>query len=156
MFALNLNLKNRAATQFMAYPFNSFCLFKGRRLAAGPSGLFTIGGDDDNGEDIQAFFETVLSDWGAIQVKRPRFCFVSFLEGPLELSVVNGDETVSAMVEIPSTTDDLPEIKQVSVPRTTAQRLWKFKFANVDGSKFGVDGLSVFFVVRPHGLSKSV
>jgi len=156
MLALHLNLKNRAPTQFTDYPFNSFCNFKGRQLAAGPSGLFTIGGDDDNGSDVEAFVETVLSDWGAISVKRPRFCYLSFLGGEVVLSVIDGDLTEQAAMDILSTSDTLPEVKQVSVPRTVAQRFWKFKVANKDGARFSIDGLSVFFVVRPSGVSRTV
>lgn len=155
MFALNLNLKNRASTQFMNYPFNSFCKFKGRTLAAGPSGLFTIGGDDDNGEQVEAFVETVLSDWGTPSVKRPRFCYLSFMGGPITFSVIDGELAEKSTIDLSPEDGSLPEVKQFPVPRTVAQRFWKFKIANKDGADFSIDGLSVFFVVRPSGLSRN-
>jgi hypothetical protein len=155
MLALHLNLKNRAPTQFTDYPFNSFCNFKGRQLAAGPSGLFTIGGDDDNGSDVEAFVETVLSNWGTQNVKRPRFCYLSFMGGPLTFSVIDGELEEKSTIDLSPEDGDLPEVEQFHVPRTVAQRFWKFKIANKDGARFSIDGLSVFFVVRPSGLSRN-
>lgn len=152
----NINLKNRAATQFLDYDFNAFCNHKGRQLATGPDGLFVLGADDDDGTAIAAWIETVLSAWGMLQNKRPRFGFLYYqADGSMTVSVLNGKlETMGSKTVAPNDVA-LPETKQFSWPRTTAGRYWKFKIGNVAGADFSIEGLDVFFTVRPHGVSQT-
>lgn len=154
MYAIDLNLKTRAPSQFMEFEFNSCCNFKGKALLSNKDGLFVLTGTSDDGCGVDAFFETVLSDWGSIRVKRPRFCFLTLLGGPVRLSIIDGDLVEQTSIEVPQVSASLPQVVQVAVPRTVAQRFWKFKFSNVNGSDFRIDRLDVLFVMRPHGLSK--
>ena len=152
----NINLKNRAVTQFMPYEFNSFCNFKGRQLAAGPDGLFSLGGDTDNEIEITAFIETVLSAWGEQSVKRPRYCLLDYRsDGDVLLSIIDAELLEINQVEVPTQSGTLPQAVRFSVPRTVARKFWKFKIENSEGSDFLLNRLDVFFVVRPHGLSQS-
>ena len=152
----NINLKNRAVTQFMPYEFNSFCNFRGRQLAAGPDGLFSLGAEDDDGTPIEAWIETVLSAWGFQSIKRPRFCFLDYRsDGAMQLVILNGDLIANATLDVATQSATLPQIVRFPVPRTTAEKFWKFKIVNKAGADFQINGLDVFFVVRSHGLSQS-
>jgi hypothetical protein len=155
-YAFNVNLKARAATQFLHYEFNSFCSFKGRQLAAGPDGLFTMGGDTDNGAEITAWFETVLSAWGSQTIKRPRFCYLDYIsDGGLQLILLDGDLNEQAKLDVGTQSGSLPQIVKIPVPRTVAEKFWKFRVENTAGAGFHINGLDVFFIVRPSGLSQS-
>ncbi len=154
MLTLNINLKNRAATQFQNYTFNSFCNFKGKQLAAGTDGLFELGAEDDNGTDIEWFVETPVHNWGSESIKRPRFCYPTILsQGEVVLELLNKDLEVLAEIPLPSQSDSLPQTIKVTVPRTVAEKFWKFRLSGDADSS--IDGLSVFFIVRPSGLSQS-
>lgn len=154
MLTMNVNLKNRAATQFQNYPFNSFCNFKGRQLAAGPDGLFEFGAENDNGSAIEWMIETPVHGWGTTAVKRPRFCYPEIVSaGIVTLALLDKDLNTLAEIELPTQSGTLPQEIQVSVPRTVAQKFWKFRLSG--DSDTSIDGLSAFFIVRPYGLSRS-
>ena len=57
MICFDTNLKGHATTQFMDFDFNSLVKFAGKYRAASAAGLFTLGGDSDDGADIDASFE---------------------------------------------------------------------------------------------------
>ncbi len=155
MLAMNLNLKGKALTQFTNMSFNSFCNFGGKQLAANSSGLFELTGTQDVETDIDAYFETPLSDWGISSIKRPRFCYLSYYSNAdLEMILVNGDGTEMSKIDVSSQSTTLPQVIKFSVPRTVAHRYWKFKIASNDGASFKINALEVFFVVRPSGLSQ--
>jgi hypothetical protein len=73
--SLDVNLRNRAATQPADLPFNSFCHFNGQILAADENGIYAIdSGDDDNGTDIATQVTFATMDLG--QVCRLRNLYV--------------------------------------------------------------------------------
>jgi len=153
----SLNLKKKTFTQFFEYDFRDICEIPGMTLLAGDTGLFAVGGKNDNGKAITAWFETLLSSWGSERLKRPRYALISAeADGELKLVAVGGNEsTISeTMVEAQGEGGDL-NISRATFPRTANGRGWKFRFENVDGSFFMIDNLSVFFIMRPYGTSKS-
>lgn len=159
MHTLHTNLRVKASTQFQNYHFNSFTKKGTVKLASNSSGLYLLGeSDTDAGSPIQATFDTVLSDWGTGQVKRPRFAYPHYhTTGTIQLSVVSGDLAERSTIDFSSSDVDirLPQMMKQPFPRTAARKYWMFRVENVAGADFVVTGLSVFFVQRPHGLSRN-
>lgn len=70
---LALNLSIYAGSQYVGFPFNSYCVFAGKVLAAGPEGIHEIeSGDTDNGQPIAALIEFAKSKLGSGQPKHVR------------------------------------------------------------------------------------
>lgn len=65
-----MNLVNRALTQYAGYNFNSFARAGEILLAANEDGLYQLGGETDDGDDITAFAVLTLTNLGDYRVKR--------------------------------------------------------------------------------------
>lgn len=62
-----------AGSQYVGFPFNSYCVFAGKVLAAGPEGIYEVGtGDTDNGQPIEALIEFAKSGLGSDKPKHVR------------------------------------------------------------------------------------
>lgn len=152
-----MNLKNKAFGQFNGFDFNSFCVFGGRTFAASSSGFYEILGTQDAGEDIVAWFDTVLSDWGSSRLKRPRAVILSgeFSEG-VELELLNGaGEVMHSLALGEGEPGGAIFVFHKTLPRIVNGRYWKFRVKNADGSLVYVDQLEVMFTLRPYGATKT-
>jgi hypothetical protein len=152
-----MNLKNKAFGQLKGFDFNSFCSFGGRTFGASGDGLFEIVGVKDLGKNIEAWFDTVLSDWGSSRLKRPRAVILSGeFAGGVALEILDGKDEVLATLDLG---DGEPGgdifVFQKTAPRTVSGRYWKFRVRNVDGSFVHVDQLEALFTLRPYGASKT-
>lgn len=152
-----INLKNKSFGQLKGFDFNSFCNFGGRTFCSSDFGLFEIVGSTDNEEEIPAWFDTVLSDWGTSRLKRPRAVLLSGeFEAGIALEILNGKDEVLAELSLG---EGAPGgsifVFQKTAPRTTSGRYFKFRIKNVDGSFIHVDQLEVLFTLRPYGTTKS-
>lgn len=66
-----------AVSQYTGFPFTSFVTIGGKLYGTTPDGLFLIGGDTDDGEDIVWQAHGPMTDAGAIEYKRARTITVS-------------------------------------------------------------------------------
>lgn len=156
MAALNTNLKfHKATTQFINYPFNSMCNFNGKQLGAGTSGLNELGGGNDAGAEISAWFEPIMSDWGSANPKRIRFMYFGYeCDGPLTVTV-SGLEVSPGAYPIPCKTSGEQQRCRVTVSRLAQRRYWTFKLANTLGADFSIDAIDCLFIQKSHGHSSS-
>lgn len=152
-----MNLKNKAFGQLRGFDFNSFFNFAGRTFGASSAGLFEIMGKIDDEIDINAWFETVLSDWGSARLKRARAVILAGeFEGAVALDLIDGSGVVRASVDLGTgEAEGDVFVFRKTVPRTQNGRYWKFKIRNVDGSFIQIDQLEALFTLRPYGTSKS-
>ena len=148
---LDTNLEVRASTQYKNFAFNSMVNFNGRKLAASDEGLFSLGGDNDDGSPINAHFELIATDFGIPQPKRLRFLSFGFdSEGDLEVAVKADLEEERAY--------DLPAGKtgqqrtRVPIGRDGQGRYWSLIVRNKNGCNFAMDSIYVMPVVRSHGI----
>jgi hypothetical protein len=87
-YALVLNLRNMALTEYDNYGFNSFCHFNGRYLGATSAGIFNLTGRDDNGTKIRAKARTDLQDGNTALRKGIEDAFLG----------ISADDTMTAKV----------------------------------------------------------
>jgi len=156
MFTLCTNLKTaKATTQFTNYDFNSFCNFNGMSLAAGDEGLFELGGNLDNGQRIDAYFEPIVSSWGTLNAKHIRYFYVGYeCDGELELSLLN-QGTKFATYNIPCPIPNTQLKTRITISKDPAQVYWAFGIGNINGSDFSIDEINALFITRNHGFSQS-
>ncbi len=151
MPAFITNLKNRATTQQNNIQFNSLCVVYGRPFAATEDGIFELCGGDDNGDDINASFETPIIDLGSNRDKRLRFVYLSFeCGGRLTLSVSVDEGEYREYTVIPKKTGK--QRIRIPIGRDGHGERWQFKLENIDGSFFAIDAMQALTVERSHGV----
>lgn len=135
-----LGTESRAAFTYDQWPFNSYAQFGGRHLAAGPDGIYVLGGDSDDGAPIVARISTGLMDMGTSARKRIEAMYLGLsAEGELGLRVVttmpNGEKQAHdyRMRLRPAGAATTNRIK---IGRGLASRYWSFEISNPDGGQF--------------------
>lgn len=88
-YAWVLNTRNKGATQYKNWAFNSMCEFEGRYFGCQSDGLYEQTGDDDAGTDITWSFRTGLMDFGTGKFKRVPALYLGYTaQGAAVLKVV--------------------------------------------------------------------
>lgn len=144
---LCINLSNMAVTQYCDYNFNSFCKIGDKHYGATDDGIFELVGDDDAGEDIDAWFELPMSDFGISNVKKLRRIYVGYeATGDLIIKVKDNEDN-----ERPYPLDNIALDKQVggeiTIERDQLGRYWGERIENVRGAYFAIDSIEVVPVI---------
>ena len=150
MYALDTELTQKATTQYWNYPFNSFCRFLGRDLAASPEGLFLLEGETDDGAKIESKIVLNDTDMGLDNPKRARFAYFGYeADGDLEVSF-SADEKWPQTKTIGSQKTG-QQRRRVSVPHNIFGRYWSVSVANVAGCDFSLDSIEILPILRSQG-----
>ena len=145
--ALNVNLLNTAVTQFCNYNFNSFCKIGDKYFGANDTGIFELDGTDDNGTDIDAFFELILSDFGISNIKKIRSVFVGCeADGKLTLTLKD-DEDNSRSYVLRLTSGSKQSSGKVDVGRDGLGRYWQVRIENTSGVYFAIDSIELLTII---------
>lgn len=149
---LSVNIFNGASSQ-ISWPFNSMCKFAGHVLGANEDGIFTIGGGNFDGQDINAFFELPPTDLLAPNKKRIRRTHIGLeADGNLKMTVYfDGDNGVEFDV-VPLKTGQ--HGVRVNGTRSQFGRYFQYRFDNVLGSDFSIDQIDIDPIIlhrRPSG-----
>ena len=144
---LCINLANMAITQYCDYNFNSFCKIGDKHYGATDDGIFELVGDTDNGEDIDAWFEILMSDFWICNVKRLRRIYIGYeATGDLIIKVKDNEDN-----ERSYPLDNIALDKQiggeVTIERDQLGRYWGLRIDNVRGAYFAVDSIEVVPVI---------
>ena len=148
---LDINTKVRATTQYKEFSFNSMVNFGDRKLAASDEGLFSLGGNNDNGSPINAHFELIATDFGMPQPKRLRYLYFGFdSSSDLEVAVKtdDGDERTYDI----KANKTGQQRSRVPVGRDGRGRYWSLILRNKVGCDFAIDSIYVMPVVGSHGI----
>ena len=147
---LELNLKNRAATQ-TTLPFNSMCKFGNSYLGATSSGLHSMGGYNDAGVVIPAFIKSGTMDFGVGNVKRFRFFYFGLeTNGGLVLKVYCDDELAAEEYTVaPAETTSMRV--RVPISRVHQGRYWAWSVENVSGAFFALYSVEALPVILHPG-----
>jgi len=129
---LTINLANRAISQ-NTLPFSSMCQFGDTYLGATSSGLFSIGGYNDDGVSIPALIKSGDMDFGTHSLKRPRFFYFGIRStGDVKL-LIFCDGNLVTEYNVGSTGGDIKEVR-VPVGRGANGRYWAWGVENVNGA----------------------
>lgn len=156
MITLDVQLNGGRFSQYTNFPFNSMVRFGERFLGAGPSGLFEIGANTDNGAPINAMFELPTTDLGVHQMKRIRFVYLGLeAEGKLEF-LVTTDQQVGK-TEVYRVENVKPSGQQrirFSIMRAQYGRYFTTALRNVAGADFKIDRIEALPVVLSSGITR--
>lgn len=141
------NTESRAFHTYRNFPFNSFFELGGHYYGATDEGIYLLEGEDDAGVPIDAMVRTGLMDLGTGLLKRMEAMYLGYRStGQLLLKVVTtsdyGEKTESWYSLDPQPADAFRE-GRIKVGRGLKSLYWGFELANVDGSDFEIDTLSM-------------
>lgn len=142
-FSLNINLSNLSVTQYCNFSFNSFCKIGNSFFGSNEDGIFELTGNTDNGDNIEAFAELILSDFGISAIKRIRTAYVGGeADGRLTLTLKD-DEDNSRTYDIDLTSGSKQSSGKVSVGRDGLGRYWQVRIDNTSGVYFAIDSIEL-------------
>lgn len=134
-----LNLRNSALTEYDNFKFNSFALFNGVYLAAGPTGIHVLGTQDaDDTTDITARVRTGSVDYGSTFLKRvPRLYVTGEFPTDMYFRTVTSEDGERTYV---LHTNEITGVQQRRVPigRGPKALKWAYELENIDGGDFRV------------------
>lgn len=139
-----LNASSKALSEYDNQAMNSMARFGSAYLMAGPDGIFLMGGDDDDGEEIAAVIRTGKLEYGSTFLKRiPRLYFSGSQEGDLIFSTItseDGKRTYNLL------DNGIVEEQQRRVPVGKGPKSSRFalEVANKDGAGFGASKILVY------------
>lgn len=122
---LSLALDSMAVSQYDGLPFTSFVTIGSKVYGTTPDGLWLIGGDTDNGEDVAWEMSGPMTDAGADEYKRVRS------------ATVTGPNTENAEMGVRFDTGDEPTVSErrpggrFAVGRDGAGRAMQFTVSGV-------------------------
>ena len=155
MYALNFALQPGATTQFTNYPFNSMVKFGNTYLGASSEGIYLLDGSDDDGSEIEAYFEPITTDFGADNPKRMRFIYLGYeAQGDLELTLKADDKDTETITCEAESTKTGQQRRRVPATRELQGRYWNIQVKNMDGCDFAVDSIDVRMIARSQGITR--
>lgn len=145
--AYAMNTSTKGASRYLNYPFNSFAEINGRLIGCKDDGLYVLKGDTDDGAPIDAKVRTGLDNLGSTAVKRMFKAYLGIrTNGDMRVKVVTtspqGEKIEYAYDMIPVPAVDMRNAK-VNIGKGLQSVYWSYEVANVAGSDFMLDTLSI-------------
>lgn len=138
-----MNTKTLAVTQYVNFNYNSYTFFNGKYIALNKTGIYELGGSDDNSSDIVASLKTGTIDTYGENINRLRDGYVTFRsDGDVLLKAV-GDETNERIYTVANSTSDLIHERRIKFQRGIKDRYFSFELSNVSGSSLDIDKLRI-------------
>lgn len=152
--AVAMNMRKLALSQYANFDFNSMTMFNGVPLAANADGIFSLFDTDrDDGTDINAVVETILSNFGLPTKKRPRRMYVSLeTSGDMILKLKADDGDYKVYQFTPDQVRQLQHRVPVDVGSRRKGDFWLLRVENKSGCDFSIDAVDVLFIIL--GMSK--
>ncbi|TVM31158.1 hypothetical protein [Oceanidesulfovibrio marinus] len=148
-----INLTLLGVTQWQVGPFSSIVNFAGKIFATGENGIYELASaEDDDGSEIEAFFELPPIDLGGHSSKRIRYVYLGWEgTGSIEIETKFDDNearryTVKPGVENLGSRQHWAKIAIASRPQGSYLRI---KVRNLGGSDFSIDSIRVLATTSP-------
>ena len=155
ILAICTELSIFAFSKYGNYSFNSMCKFGDVYLGCTDSAIYSLSSDGDAGSDIDAYFDSKLTDFEITNQKRIRKGYIGGeSKGKLVLTTIDGDGTEREFSVDPWKEGSEQVGIRVAVDRDGKARYWKLRIANVDGCDFSIDGVKALIKVlakKPKG-----
>ena len=142
MNAIVLNTKNGAVTEYTNWAFDSIS----PNHAVSSAGVFSLGGDTDNGTVINGVFTTGKKLWGTSFKKQLQAAYFSFTGLGIGNLTVFGETRSYSYVVPPTTTGEA----RVMLGRGMRENYFQFSYTNPQGDAFTIDSIDI-----PFGTSKN-
>lgn len=139
-----MNARTGSLVEYDNFEFNSIVKFGDQYLASGPAGVFILGGDDDDGDEIAALIRTGLPDYGNSFLKRLTRIYVSGdFRGDMYFSTISTEDgkRTYALTDNGMTGE---QQRRVPIGKGPKSVRWGLEIANKDGAKFGISKVIVY------------
>lgn len=127
------------------FDFNSIFEVEGRIFMSSSSGLYELTGIDDNGTDINAYFESIQDDFGITGLKNVPEIFVS-MTGRISIKTSH-DEDYSSNHNLTNTNNKMIT-KRAKLGIGMRQEYWGLRISNISGSSFEIDKIEFPVMVQ--------
>jgi len=139
-----MNIKNKAISTYAGFNFNSIANFNGRILGATPTGIYEIGGANDNGVAIAAKFKTGSTDFGTDLIKYLRdVCFLFRATGTLTVHVYTDEDMTTEVSKASTIVSSAIASERVKMPTGLRGYYFTIKIVNNSGADFDIDSISM-------------
>ena len=148
---IGLNLRRNAPYQWNKFDFNSFAVFNGVPISSNEDGIFSLfDADNDDGGDIDAFFELPTTNLNIPNPKKMRKAYVNLeTSGPMMLKATTDEFNEASFALTPRMTGQKQHMTH-PVPMRRDQKgvYWMFRMENTNGCDFSIDSvfLSAFIL----------
>lgn len=140
-----LNLRKGALTEYDSFAFNSYTVFNGVVLAAGPAGVFALGTQGaDAGTAITARVTTGQDAFGSSVHKRvPRLYTGYDTDGDMLFRVIT-TEGGSRTYSLPDNYVRGIQQRRVPIGKGVKSRYFQFELENVNGADFSISDILAY------------
>lgn len=152
--AISHQVITSAVGQYKNYTFNSFAVIDGKTYGANINGIFELDAADNDilssavTTSIDAYYESVLTDFGIKAEKRLRKCNGALeSNGDLKFSFKSNETKAIMQHTVPACTDNEQHSVEIPCGRTLKGRYYSFVMENINGADFSVDNLEAFIEV---------
>lgn len=145
-YAVNLKPSNKAGvhevTRWTQYPFEGILRLGNAYIGWGASGLYSIGGDNDNGADIAWAWKTAITDFGTSQKKALREIVLGGRIGPTAVASVSVGEKADVTYSYSTPRGQLAQNYRVKTGKGLKDAFYSFGLSgsdvgDVDSVEFG-------------------
>jgi hypothetical protein len=139
-----MNLHNQAISTYSHFNFNSIANYKGTLLVADDTGIYTIGGDTDNGAEIGIDIKSGSMDFGEALIKYARDIWLTHRTSGTLRFIIYVDEDIDTTIQKYTTiSNSNMNEERIKPPRGLRGRFYTIEIKNVDGSDVDIDSLSM-------------
>jgi hypothetical protein len=140
-----LNTRKMAISEYSGFEFNSYTVFQGKIIAAGPAGVVELGVQDtDNAAPINATITTGQDSFGSSVHKRvPRIYTSGKMDGDMRFSATT-TEGGARVYELPYNGVTGVQQRRVGVGKGAKSRMWQFTITNAKGADFDLNDILVY------------
>jgi hypothetical protein len=141
-----LNTRKHALSEYGSeFAFNSFAIFNGQVLAAGPSGLVVLGTQGlDNAAPITARARTGQEGFGTSYHKRiPRLYVSGTFAGDMLFRTITA-EGAARTYSMNYNNGVLLQQRRIPIGKGPRSRFWQFELENVAGADFSINDILVY------------
>jgi hypothetical protein len=141
------NWRTTAITQLVDFDFRSFAHMGRNVLAVGSDGLYTLGGDDFDGTDIESYFEFLID--GEMVFCPRSIWFGGEFSGDMTITLTFDGRTSDAKTFTlsPYLNNNYQHGFKLELGRPDWGRYMTVKIANSSGADFSVDTIELVFVL---------
>lgn len=144
---IRVNLSNGGLTQVAGWDFNSVAEFHDIVIGLTSAGISTLGTDDDNGTDIDAYVSVPLGNFGIPNPKRIRKGYIEYeTDGAIKVICKASEQysfaqTLTILIQVDKETATV-----FFGNRSVYGVNWGFELENIDGADFSIDYFGILFI----------
>jgi hypothetical protein len=139
-----MNLLNQAISTYSNFNFNSIACFNGTYLGATDTGIYPLGGNKDNGSDINSRIKTGSMDFGDTIIKYARDVWITHrTDGYLTLVIYVNEDTKTTIEKQTKIVSNEMKEERIKPPRGLRGRFYTVELKNLSGADFDIDSLGM-------------